>query len=61
MGSRILGGAAGAEREHHRDARVPGREPVLAATALERLETLVALEVVLVEELDPQSGGRQRG
>jgi len=31
----FLGGAGGAEREHHRDAGAPRREAVLAALALE--------------------------
>jgi hypothetical protein len=44
---------------HHRDAGLPSREPVLVAMALERLESLVAVKVVLVQEVDPQSGRRQ--
>lgn len=55
-----LGGAGGAQREHQRDARVARGEAVLAVAALEGLKPLVAVEVVLVQEVDPRATARLR-
>src|SRR5215475_8849627 len=51
-----------AQREQHRDAGPAGGQPVgCVGLPLQRSESLEVVEVVLVEELDTQSGLGDRG